>query len=59
MTKRSDSFSGFYAQFSDQVRSNTPEQRRRAALAVCAVAHDRDDAKNLLDLLGLLEEPKP
>ncbi|MGH8888308.1 MAG: hypothetical protein ACRDV3_00935 [Acidothermaceae bacterium] len=31
----------------------TPEQFRRAALAVCSRATDADDAANLLDALGL------
>jgi len=33
--------------------SLTPEQCRRAALAVCSQAHDLDDAALLLDALGL------
>jgi len=33
--------------------SLTPEQCRRAALAVCSQAHDVDDAALLLDALGL------
>jgi hypothetical protein len=31
----------------------TPEQCRRAALAVCSKARDADDAERLLDALGL------
>jgi hypothetical protein len=31
----------------------SPEQCRRAALAVCALAHDVEDAGRLLDALGL------
>jgi len=31
----------------------TPEQCRKAALAVCGQAHDVDDAAKLLDALGL------
>lgn len=55
MTAHSDSFAGIYAQFSGQVRKATPEQKRRASLAVCAAATDRADAENLLGLLGLLD----
>ena len=55
MTAHSDSFSGVYAQFSGRVVKATPEQRRKAALSVCAVATDHDDARNLLWMLGLLE----
>lgn len=31
----------------------TPGQRHQAALAVCQAAHDADDARLLLDMLGL------
>lgn len=34
-----------------------PEQRHAAALAVCANATDVDDARDLLTVLGLLDQP--
>lgn len=37
------------------VHPNTPEQRRRAALYVAGMAEDVDDARELLDALGLLD----
>ncbi len=34
----------------------TPADRRRAALAACAYAADAEEARDLLESLGLLEE---
>lgn len=39
------------------LRGPSPEQRRAAALAVCDRATDVDDARALLDALGLLDHP--
>lgn len=36
-----------------RIEQLTPEQRRDAALKVCDNAHDADDARMLLDMLGL------
>ena len=41
-----------------QVTANTDEERRRAALACCAHAVGLDDARMLLDALGLLPAPR-
>lgn len=38
------------------VHPNTPEQRQRAALYVAGHARDVDDARLILDALGLTEE---
>ena len=35
----------------------SPDRRRRAALVVCGRAEDRDVARLLLDVLGLLDDP--
>lgn len=35
----------------------TDTDRQRARLAVCARAHDTEDARHLLDALGLTETP--
>ena len=40
------------------VTVNTDEERRRAALACCAHADGVDDARMLLDALGLLPAPR-
>ncbi len=34
----------------------SPVDLRRAALAVCSYAHDREDAHSLLEALGLLDD---
>lgn len=34
---------------------NVPVERRRAARAVAAAAHDAEDCRTLLDALGLLD----
>ncbi len=34
----------------------TPADRRRAALTVCSYAADTDEAREMLDALGLLDE---
>lgn len=36
-------------------RPNTPDERRKAALYVAGMAGDADDARHLLDALGLLD----
>lgn len=38
------------------LQDTTPEQRHRARLAVVDHATDTDDARRLLDMLGLLED---
>ncbi len=37
----------------------TPEMRQRAARAVAANAHSVDDARTLLQMLGLNDTPRP
>ena len=56
MTVHTDSFSQLFNQFSGQVRYPTGEERYRAMLAVCAAAQGRDDARHLLEMLGLVEQ---
>ncbi|MEX3101199.1 MULTISPECIES: hypothetical protein [unclassified Streptomyces] len=41
------------------VHPDDPDVRRRAALYVAGIARDTDDARHLLDALGLLEPPAP
>jgi hypothetical protein len=35
---------------------NTPEQRQQARITICGHAPDVDEARLLLDMLGLLED---
>lgn len=39
-----------------QLAENTPEERRRAGLAVCARVADATEAREVLAILGLLGE---
>ncbi|PWG13937.1 hypothetical protein DF268_08720 [Streptomyces sp. V2] len=54
MVSRSNFHGGEFA-----VHPDDPDVRRRAALYVAGIARSKDDARHLLDVLGLLEEPTP
>jgi len=43
----------------DPATGLTPTDLRRAALSVCSYATDAQDARTLLDALGLLDELRP
>lgn len=43
----------------DPATGLTPTDLRRAALSVCSYATDTDDARMLLEALGLLDDLRP